>query len=75
MLPGHLVVAYYGIVGTSNILGQTRDPEADAVGVERMAAAYGHLHQRVQPAFELVTTIASPASSPMPAGVGSVGSA
>ena len=60
LLPGHLVVAYYGIVGTSNILGQTRDPEADAAGVERTAAAYAHLRQRVQPAFELVTTIASP---------------
>ena len=61
MLPGHLVLAYYGIIGTSNILGQTGNPEADAAGVERTAGEYGRLHQRVLPAFELVTTIASPA--------------
>jgi hypothetical protein len=55
-----LVVAYYGIVGTSNILGRSGDPDADARGIERVAGAYAHLGQRVQPAFELVTTIASP---------------
>jgi hypothetical protein len=60
VLPGQLVVAHYGIVGTSNILGQTGDPEADAIAVQRTAGAYARLHQRVQPAFELVTTIASP---------------
>ncbi len=53
------MVAYYGIVGTSNILGHTNDPEADAAGVERRAAAYAHFGQPVQPAFELVTTVAS----------------
>jgi len=58
VLPGHIVVAYYGIVGTSNILGQTNNPEADAAGVEQQAAAY-HPFGRVQPAFELVTTVAS----------------
>jgi hypothetical protein len=60
LLPGRLVVAYYGIVGTSNILGRSGDPNADAAGVERTARAYAHLGQQVQPAFELVTTIASP---------------
>jgi hypothetical protein len=60
LLPGHLVVAYYGVVGTTNILGQTRDPEADAAGVERQARAYARYGRPVQPAFELVTTIASP---------------
>jgi hypothetical protein len=59
ILPGHLVVAYYGIVGTSNILGRTDNPEADARGVERRARAYAHFGLPVQPAFELVTTIAS----------------
>ncbi len=59
VLPGHVVVAYYGIVGTSNILGHTDDPEADAVGVQRRASAYAHFGQPVQPAFELVTTVAS----------------
>jgi hypothetical protein len=57
-------VAYYGVVGTTNILGQSGDPEADAVGVERRARAYAHLARRVQPAFELVTTIASPDPGP-----------
>lgn len=62
LLPGHLVVAYYGIAGTSNILGQSGDPEADAAGVERQASAYRRFGRQVQPAFELVTTVAS--SSP-----------
>jgi hypothetical protein len=71
VLPGHLVVAYYGIIGTSNILGQTGDPEADAAGVERRAHLYVHLvHQPVQPAFELVTTIATPS----PGGAGTYSS-
>jgi hypothetical protein len=60
LLPGHLIVAYYGVVGTTNILGQTGDPEADAAGVERQARAYARFGRPVQPAFELVTTIASP---------------
>jgi hypothetical protein len=64
VLPQDLVVAYYGIIGTSNILGQTRDPEADAAGVERTAQAYARLGQRVQPAFELVTTTATPEPGP-----------
>ncbi|MGN6168089.1 MAG: hypothetical protein ACTHQQ_07930 [Solirubrobacteraceae bacterium] len=64
VLPGHLVVAYYGIVGTSNILGRTRDPRADAEGVERQARAYAKFGQPVLPAFELVTTIASPVPGP-----------
>lgn len=59
ILPGHVVVAYYGIIGTSNILGHTSDPEADAVGVERQAGAYAHFGRPVQPAFELVTQVAS----------------
>jgi hypothetical protein len=64
ILPGHLVVAYYGIVGTMNILGQTGNPQADAAGVERTARAYSRHHLRVLPAFELVTTIASPDPGP-----------
>ncbi|HEY3946955.1 MAG TPA: hypothetical protein VGL78_17165 [Solirubrobacteraceae bacterium] len=64
VLPGHLVVAYYGIVGTSNILGRTNDPRADAEGVERQARAYANFGQPVLPAFELVTTIASPVPGP-----------
>jgi hypothetical protein len=64
ILPGHLVVAYYGIVGTSNILGRTRNPEADAAGVQREAQKYARLGKRVQPAFELVATIASPDPGP-----------
>ncbi len=60
LLPGHLIVAYYGIVGTSNVLGRTRNPEVDAEGVEREARTYAHFGLPVQPAFELVTTIASP---------------
>jgi hypothetical protein len=59
-MPGHFVVAYYGIVGTSNILGHTNNPEADARGVERRARAYAHYGWPVQPAFELVATVASP---------------
>jgi len=62
VLPGHIVVAYYGIIGTSNILGQTNNPEADAAGVGQQAAAY-HPFGRVQPAFELVTTVASASAS------------
>ncbi|MGI8412787.1 MAG: hypothetical protein ACR2QA_09910 [Solirubrobacteraceae bacterium] len=62
ILPGHLVVAYYGILGTSNILGQTHDPEADAAGVQRQASA--RFGRAVQPAFELVATIASPDPGP-----------
>lgn len=53
ILPGHLVVAYYGIVGTSNILGQTHDPETDAAGVQRQARANARYGRPVQPAFEL----------------------
>ena len=64
ILPGHLVVAYYGIVGTTNILGRTHDPEADAAGVQRKARAYARYGQPVQPAFELVATIASPDAGP-----------
>ncbi len=64
VLPGHLVVAYYGIVGTSNILGRTNNPGADADGVERRARAYSHFGRPVQPAFELVTQIASPDAGP-----------
>jgi hypothetical protein len=63
LLPGHLIVAYYGIVGTSNILGKTNNPEADAVGVEQQAAAYAP-YGRVQRAFELVTTVASASAGP-----------
>lgn len=61
LLPGHLIVAFYGIVGTSNVLGRTGDPEADAAAVGRQARAYRRFGRPVQPAFELVTTIASPA--------------
>ena len=64
VLPGHLVVAYYGIVGTSNILGRTNDPKADAAGVERQARAFARFGQPVLPAFELVTMIASPDPGP-----------
>ena len=64
LFPGHLVVASYGIVGTSNVLGRTRDPEADAAGIERAAAAFAPFSRPVQPAFELVTTIASPDPGP-----------
>jgi len=64
ILPGHLVVAYYGIVGTTNILGRTRDPEADAAGVQRRARAYARYGLPVQPAFELVATVASPDAGP-----------
>ena len=64
ILPGHLVVAYYGIVGTSNILGQTGNPQTDAAGVEREARRYAALGEKVQPAFELVATIASPDPGP-----------
>jgi len=58
------VVAYYGIVGTTNILGQTHDPEADAAGVQRRARAYARYGRPVQPAFELVATVASPDPGP-----------
>jgi hypothetical protein len=64
ILPGHLVVAYYGIVGTSNILGRTHNPGADAAEVQREAEKYARLGQKVQPAFELVATIASPDPGP-----------
>jgi hypothetical protein len=64
LLPGHLIVAYYGIVGTSNILGRTRDAEADAAGIERAARAFAPFGRPVRPAFELVTTIASPDPGP-----------
>ena len=64
ILPGHLVVTYYGIVGTANILGQTHNPEADAAGVEREARHYATLGAKVLPAFELVATIASPDPGP-----------
>jgi hypothetical protein len=64
VLPGHLVVADYGIVGTSNILGHTNNPKADAKGVERRARAYAKFGPPVLPAFELVTTIASPFPGP-----------
>lgn len=61
LLPGHLIVAYYGIVGTSNVLGRTGDPEADAAALGRQARAFRRFGRPVQPAFELVATIASPA--------------
>jgi hypothetical protein len=64
LLPGHLIVAYYGIVGTSNVLGRTLDPEADAEGVQRAARAFAHFGLPVRPAFELVTTIATPDPGP-----------
>jgi hypothetical protein len=66
VLPGHLIVAYYGIIGTTNVLGRGHDPDADARGVERQARAYAHFGLPVQPAFELVTTVAS--SHPGPDG-------
>jgi len=59
-----MIVAYYGIVGTSNVLGRTLDPEADAAGVERAARAFSAFGRPVRPAFELVTTIASPDPGP-----------
>lgn len=64
LLPGHLIVAYYGIVGTSNVLGRTSDPQADAAGVERAARAFVRFGRPVRPAFELVTTIATPDPGP-----------
>jgi len=64
LLPGHRIVAYYGIVGTSNVLGRTLDPEADAAGAERAARAFARFGRPVRPAFELVTTIASPDPGP-----------
>jgi hypothetical protein len=59
LLPGHLIVAFYGIVGTANVLGRSGDPEAAAAAVQRQARAYQRFGRPVQPAFELVTTIAS----------------
>jgi hypothetical protein len=64
LLPGHLIVAYYGIVGTSNVLGRTLNPRADAAGVERAARAFARFGRPVRPAFELVTTIATPDPGP-----------
>lgn len=64
ILPGHLVVAYYGIVGTSNVLGRTHNPDADAAAVQREAQKYARVVPKVQPAFELVATIASPDPGP-----------
>ncbi|MDQ6730555.1 MAG: hypothetical protein M3022_09670 [Actinomycetota bacterium] len=64
LFPGHRIVAYYGIAGTSNVLGRTLDPEADAAGVERAARAFARFGRPVRPAFELVTTIASPEPGP-----------
>jgi hypothetical protein len=64
LLPGHLIVAYYGIVGTANVLGRTSDPQADAAGVERAARAFARFGRPVRPAFELVTTIATPDPGP-----------
>lgn len=60
LLPGHLIVAFYGIIGTSNVLGRIGDPEADAAAVQRQARAYRRFGRPVQPAFELVATVASP---------------
>lgn len=64
IFPGHRVVAYYGIIGTTNILGRTEDPDADAAGVEQQAAAYAPYGLPVLPAFEMVTTVASPDPGP-----------
>jgi hypothetical protein len=61
IMPGHVVVAPYGIVGTSNILGRTGNPEADARDAERRARAFG---RRALPAFELVVTRATPDPGP-----------
>lgn len=64
LLPGHLIVSYYGIIGTSNVLGHNLDPQADAAGVERAARAFAPFSRTVRPAFELVTTIATPDPGP-----------
>jgi hypothetical protein len=63
-MPGHIIVAYYGVVGTGNILGRTGDPDADAAGVERQARAYAGFGRPVQPAFEMVATVAKPYPGP-----------
>jgi len=64
LLPGHLIVAFYGIPGTSNVLGKTGNPESDAAGLEQQAHAFRRFGRPVQPAFELVTTFASPDPGP-----------
>jgi hypothetical protein len=63
-MPGHIVVAYYGVVGTGNILGRTGDPDADAAAVQRQARAYAGFGRPVLPAFEMVATVASPHPGP-----------
>jgi hypothetical protein len=63
VLPGHLVVAYYGAPGTSTlgVLG-SQSPRRVADRLVQQAAAYRAYGRAVLPAFELIATVAT--SSP-----------
>jgi hypothetical protein len=59
IFPTYRVVTYYGVGGnpTLGILGAA-SPEQGAVAVEKRAAAYAGYGRPVQPAMELITTVA-----------------
>jgi hypothetical protein len=65
VLPNFRVVAFYGAAGTPalGVLGDA-PPDTEAVAIERQAAAYARYGRRVQPAMELLATVAQRSAGP-----------
>jgi hypothetical protein len=65
VLPRYRVVAYYGAPGNAalGVLGHW-SPDAAAAHIRRTAAQYGGFGRRVQPAMELIATVAQASSGP-----------
>jgi hypothetical protein len=59
ILPAERVIAYYGAPGTAalGVLGRGT-PDQAAAAVERQAARYAPFGRRIQPAMELIATVA-----------------
>jgi hypothetical protein len=65
LLPRYRVVAYYGAPanGALGVLGRW-SPDAAAVRIQRTAAQYAGFGRRVQPAMELIATVAQASAGP-----------
>jgi hypothetical protein len=65
ILDHYRVVAYYGAAGTPalGVLGST-SPEAAARAISRRARSFAHYHLPVQPAMELLATVADASPGP-----------
>jgi hypothetical protein len=73
IFPSYRVVSYYGAAGLPilGVLG-TSDPDSIATQVAAQANGYAAWGRRIQPAFELIATMAQPCGADFPACTGPV---